>query len=78
MKSGRFRLPGKPQLQQPDVTWDAVSVDVTEVPIERPQKNSEPFTVAFPKRHTLKAQLVIDSSVGSFLQLQRAKGECTT
>lgn len=45
VKSGRFRLPGKRQLQQPDVTWDAVIVDVTEVPIERPKKNSAPFTV---------------------------------
>ena len=46
VKSGRFRLPGKRQLQQPDATGDAVIVDVTEVPIERPKKNSEPFIVA--------------------------------
>jgi hypothetical protein len=39
VKSGRFRLPGKRQLQQQDAAWDVVVVDVTEVAIERPKKN---------------------------------------
>lgn len=45
VKSGRFRLPGKRQLQQQDAAWDVVVVDVTEVAIERPKKNSAPSTV---------------------------------
>lgn len=46
MHSGKFRLPGKKQLYQNAYTWDVLVVDVTETPIERPQKNSEPTTVA--------------------------------
>lgn len=46
MHSGKFRLPGKKQLYQNAYIWDALVVDVTETPIERPQKNSEPITVA--------------------------------
>ena len=41
MNSGKFRLPGKKQLYQHASTWSVVAVDVTESPIERPQKNSE-------------------------------------
>lgn len=46
MHSGKFRLPGKKQLYQNAYTWDVLVVDVTETPIERPQKNSELTTVA--------------------------------
>ncbi len=46
VKSGQFRLPGKRQLQQAETQWEAVVVDVTEVLIERPQKNSVLTTVA--------------------------------
>jgi hypothetical protein len=46
VKSGQFRLPGKRQLQQAETEWEAVVVDVTEVMIERPKKNSVPTTVA--------------------------------
>jgi hypothetical protein len=43
--SGEFRLPGKKQLYQNPANWAVVVVDVTERPIERPQKNSVPTTV---------------------------------
>jgi hypothetical protein len=46
MHSGKFRLPGKKQLYQNAYTWEVLVVDVTESPIERPQKNNEPTTVA--------------------------------
>jgi len=46
VKSGQFRLPGKRQLQQAESSWEVVVIDVTEVPIERPKKNSEPSIVA--------------------------------
>lgn len=45
MRSGKFCLPGKKQLYQQSATWDVLVVDVTESPIERPQKNSEATTV---------------------------------
>lgn len=46
VQSRQFRLPGKRQLQQPDSDWDVVMVDVTEVSVERPQKNSGSTTAA--------------------------------
>lgn len=45
VKSGRFRLPGKRQLQQAEASWEVVVIDVSEVAIERPKKNSVPTTV---------------------------------
>ncbi len=46
MASGKFRLPGKKQLYQEAYRWQVLVVDVTESPIERPQKNNEHTTVA--------------------------------
>ena len=51
MHSGKFRLPGKKQLYQKADTWQVLAVDVTESPIERPQKNSE-LTIVARKRGT--------------------------
>jgi hypothetical protein len=39
IQSGEVRLPGKKSLQSPSSTWSILRVDVTESPIERPQKN---------------------------------------
>lgn len=46
VKSGRFALPGKKSLLKPKGEVGVVVVDVTEVSIERPQKNSVCTTVA--------------------------------
>jgi hypothetical protein len=40
LQSKVFRLPGKKQLHQSEVQWQAVVMDVSEHPIERPKKNS--------------------------------------
>lgn len=40
IRSGAFSLPGKRQLIQSESQWDVLVVDVSETPIERPQKNS--------------------------------------
>ena len=45
VKCGTFRLPGKKALLE-DTEIEAVLVDVTESPIERPKKNSVPGTPA--------------------------------
>jgi hypothetical protein len=45
-KSGKFSLPGKRQLLASDSNLDVVVVDVTEVVIERPQKNNVATIVA--------------------------------
>ncbi len=46
IRSGRFRLPGKRHLTQSKQQWAVVVVDVSETPIERPQKNSGVTIVA--------------------------------
>lgn len=45
IQSGQFKLPGKKQLQQSPSEWKVLVVDVTETPIERPQKNNVATTV---------------------------------
>jgi hypothetical protein len=45
VSSRAFTLPGKKKLQEPDCQIEVVVVDVTETPIERPQKNKSSFTV---------------------------------
>ena len=44
--SGQFRLPSKRQLLDPHDETEVALVDVTEVPVERPQKNSGTSTAA--------------------------------
>ena len=46
IKSGKFALPGKKVLLEPDNDIEIVLVDVTESPIERPKKNSVTGTLA--------------------------------
>jgi hypothetical protein len=44
IKSGEFRLPGKKELIKTDNTIEAVLIDATESPVERPKKNNANFT----------------------------------
>ena len=46
INSGQFRLPGKKALQPSDTVIEIVVVDVTEQPIERPNKSNVDTTVA--------------------------------
>ena len=43
--SRAFRLPGRKQLHQSEMQWQAVVVDVSEHPIERPKKSSGTTTL---------------------------------
>ena len=45
IKSGRFRLPSKRKLTEPDCKLEVVIVDVTECEIERPEKNRKNITL---------------------------------
>ena len=60
MASGLFRIPGKKQLVRGFRTPDLVVVDVTETPIERPQKKQKWAYSGKKKQHTLKCQVIID------------------
>jgi hypothetical protein len=53
IKSQQFHLPGKKALYPGDTAIEIVLVDVTEQPIERPQKNSDNPTVA-KRKDTLR------------------------
>ncbi len=46
VQSRKFRLPGKRRLLEPEAEIEVVVIDVTEVSIERPQKNNVATTVA--------------------------------
>ena len=46
IKSGKFHLPSQRQLYQPGWEGKAMMVDVSEMEIERPQKNRNATTVA--------------------------------
>ena len=46
VKCGKFRLPSKRQMYQPGWEWKVMIVDVSEIEIERPQKNKNTTTVA--------------------------------
>ncbi len=46
LSSGRFALPGKKALGEPELEWQVIVVDATETPVERPQKNKGVTTAA--------------------------------
>lgn len=74
MGSGRFRLPGKKRLVQGFGRPQVVVMDVTETPIERPQRGQRQFYSGKQKRHTLKCQVLIDQQTGEVLCLFFGKG----
>lgn len=43
IKSGKFSLPGRKELVKSDSDYEVILIDVTETPIERPQKNKDTF-----------------------------------
>lgn len=43
---GKWDLPGKKALSEPEMEYQVVIVDATEVPVERPKKNSAKATAA--------------------------------
>lgn len=44
IKDGTFSLPGKKELLKSDAEYEAILIDATETPVERPQKNKENTT----------------------------------
>lgn len=73
INSDQFRLPGKKQLYQSASTWSVVAVDVTESPIER-QKKQRGYYSGKKKRHTLKAQVLVNQATGQIICTAFGKG----
>lgn len=67
MQGGQFRLPGLKQLVRGFGKPEVVVMDVTETPIERPKRRQRSFYSGKKKRHTLKAQIVIEHATGQII-----------
>lgn len=65
IKDGAFSLPGKKALLEDD-SIEVILVDVTECPIERPQKNRK-MVLGKKKEHTIKAQAVVNRANGEII-----------
>jgi hypothetical protein len=74
MASGQFRLPGKKQLAENAYSWSVLVVDVTESPIERPKKKQRAYYSGKKRRHTLKAQVVVNQANGQIICTAFGKG----
>lgn len=74
MQSRQFRLPGKKQLVSGFGRPQVVVLDVTETPIERPQRHQRRFYSGKKKRHTLKCQLVVEQATGRIICTFFGKG----
>jgi hypothetical protein len=74
MGSGKFRLPGKKQLYQNAYTWSVLVVDVTESPTHAPKKKQRTYYSGKKKRHTLKAQVMVDLVTGQIICTAFGKG----
>lgn len=72
--SDKFHLPGKKQLYENAVPWNVLVVDATESPIERPKKKQRKYYSGKKKRHTLKAQVVVDQGTGQIICTAFDKG----
>lgn len=75
IRSRKFRLSGRKKLLEPEHEIEIVVVDVTETPIERPKKNQKQFYSGKKKRHTFKAQVVVNQSTQEIICTAYAKGK---
>lgn len=67
MQCGQFRLAGKKQLVRGFGKPQVVVMDVTETPIERPQRRQRQFVSGKKKQHTLKCQIVLELDSGQII-----------
>ncbi|WP_202807229.1 IS5 family transposase [Synechocystis sp. PCC 7509] len=74
IKAPQLRLPGKKRLIADDCPLETVVIDVSETPIERPKKKQKTYYSGKKKRHTLKAQVIIDQKNGQILCTAYGKG----
>ncbi len=65
-------LPSRKMLLNPGV--DAIVIDVTEQPLERPVKKQRRFYSGKKKRHTIKAQLIVHLTSRQILSVVCGKG----
>jgi len=74
IKSRKFSLPGKKELWKMSSEEDLVVMDVTESPIEKPQKGQKRFFSGKQGEHTLKTQVIIHQKSSQIICLGHEKG----
>jgi hypothetical protein len=74
IQSSAFRLPGKKQLYQTASIGSVVAVDGAFSPIERPKKKQRGYYSGKKKRHTLKAQVLVNQATGQIICTAFGKG----
>jgi len=74
MASGQFSLPGRKALYDTETVIEVIVVDVTEQPIERPKKKQKQYYSGKKKRHTQKAQVVINQETAQVVATYFGKG----
>ncbi|QFS52259.1 IS5 family transposase [Nostoc sphaeroides] len=74
IKSKKFSLPGKKELWKMSSEEDLVVMDVTESPIEKPQKGQKRFFSGKQREHTLKTQVIIHQKSSQIICLGHDKG----
>jgi hypothetical protein len=74
IKSRNFSLPGKKQLWKMSSEEDLVVMDVTESPIEKPQKGQKRFFSGKQGEHTLKTQVIIHQKSTAIICLAHGLG----
>lgn len=73
VKSKLFALPKKSTIMQ-DKSIKQIVVDATEIPVERPQEKQELYYSGKKKKHTVKAQIIIDLKSAKILQISLTNG----
>jgi hypothetical protein len=74
IRSIKFSLPGKKELLKMSSQSNLVVMDVTESPIERPNKGQKKYFSGKQGEHTLKTQLVIHQKSSQIICLAHGKG----
>ena len=68
-------MPGKKVLLEEDNDIEAVVIDVTESPIERPKKKQGSYYSGKKKKHTIKTQLIVNRSTKEIICTAHAEGK---
>jgi hypothetical protein len=76
IKNEIFHVPGKKELIKPDAEFLTVLIDATETPCERPKKKQKKNYSGKKKRHTLKAQIVVDKLKRGIICIYIENGTC--
>jgi hypothetical protein len=74
ISDGTFSLPGRKVLLKSDTDIEVVIIDAAETPIERPKKDRDFGTPVKKKRHTMKAQVVVNKKTKEIIRTDFANG----